>query len=149
MWRGLASTVLTTVSVGSQLVLEIVDQIIDGVPDSTIERIVGAIKINPAANALNVFYRTGLVVVTDDAMAAGAVPDPFADPASWLWESSGALITDSTTKPDSGVVIPIDVRSRRRLRQEDMSLAFVIENLAGSGADMTIFQHLKVLLRVP
>ena len=89
LWRGLASTTLTTVGIGGQLVLEIVDQIIDGVADSTIERIIGAIKINPAANALNVFYRLGLVLVSDDAMSAGAVPDPFADPASWMWEQSG------------------------------------------------------------
>ena len=149
VWRGIAATAVTNHAIGSQAVIEVLDSIIDDIAGSTIVRILGEIALSPSGAAAHALYRLGLLVVTDDAMEAGAVPEPWNDSVSWMWEVAGRLLTDVLNKPDAVYRIPVDVRVARRLPQDGMSLVLVIDCPATSGAGFSAITNLKCLCRIP
>ena len=149
LWRGIASTGLTTVNAGVQAVVEILDTSLDDIADSTIMRILGSLTMKCGAPNQNVFWRGGLFVMTDDAFIAGGNPEPWLDPVQWMWEDAGWLTTTNTSDVSQMARVPVDVRVRRRMPKSNQSLAFIIDNLAGSGTTLQFHVNLKCLCRVP
>ena len=149
MWRGTASTGGTTQVINSQTGLQILDPVSDDIADATIMRIIGTIHMRPlAANAAS-FYRIGLITLDADAFAAIALPEPWVDPAAWMYETSGELLTDTLLKPDSIHRLHIDVKVMRRMLQQARTLVMIIECLAGSAGAFNWFASFKCLLRIP
>ena len=149
VWRGIASTNITALAIGAQTVVEVLDQTIDDIAHGTIMRILGNLTMRAAAANLQIFFRAGLIVVTDDALVAGAVPEPWADPAPWMWEDTGLFETDSANDGSQYHRLVIDVRVKRRMPQAEHSLVMVLENLAASGTGLDFHLNLKALVRVP
>jgi len=149
VWRGISSAAETVVAADAQAVVEVIDQIVDDVADSTIMRILGRLSIRTGAVDLRLFYRAGLMVVTDDALTAAAVPEPWIDPASFMWEDAGTHLMSNRNDGTQILKLDIDVRVKRRMPQVSNSLAFIIDNLAGSGTTLDFNLNLKVLLRLP
>ena len=102
-----------------------------------------------ASNNTDSSWRAGLIVVTDDALAAAAVPEPGADPAQWMWEESGQIANSDFNDQSQWLKLAIDVRVKRRMPQASSSLAFILDNLVGSGSTIDFALNLKVLLRIP
>ena len=131
------------------MVVEVVDQTIDDVPSGTIVRTIGSLTLRALTAAQSVFFRAGLIIVTDDALQAGAVPDPWVDPASWMWEHADMLRVSNSDSGSQYMRLAIDVKVQRRLPQIENSLAMVFDNSSFSGASFEFFLNLKVLVRVP
>ena len=149
VWRGIASTGLVTLGIGTQLILEILDSAIDNIANATIMRILGHVDLRASATNSNLFWRLGVILVSDDAIAVSAVPDPFEDAAAWMYENSGLFSASNINEPQQMTQLPIDIRVKRRMPQEDLSLAMILENMSGSSTSFTYFGYWKVLLRIP
>jgi len=89
------------------------------------------------------------MMVGEDASAAGAFPEPWVDPAAFMYEEAGFTRTAVLNDPASMVRLQIDVRVRRRILQEHFGLWFIIQNLVGSGGAMDQSFNLKALVRTP
>ena len=94
-------------------------------------------------NTVETYGAFGLTIAEDDALAIPQVPEPFTDgDASWLvhhyfeWEDV-SQITKS---------IVINGRSRRRIPIKQ-SVAFVVDNAAGSDASLQYGVYLRMLLQ--
>jgi len=96
----------------------------------TVLRIVGDIYIHNETVNAQVFGRWGIHPVTDDGLAASAVPDPTTDVgAGWMWNEH--FYSDSSTVGRDAYRSKLDIRAKRRIAGET-TLAFVIENI-GAG----------------
>jgi len=149
VWRGIAATGLIGQAVGNQTIVEVLNPQLDNIANGTIQRILGNYSLRAQASGFQIFWRAGLIVVHGDAFAAGAVPDPWADPAQWMWEDSGYFETDGLSNPAHIQRIRVDVRVKRRMPQDNSHLVFVSEVQSGSGAGMDFHLNLKCLVRVP
>ena len=110
-------------------------------PGETVLRMLGEYAIQPtsaptAADA--VIITMGIAVVSTDAVAAGAFPDPFGEPEyPWLyWASHPFHFPDTVLESGQGVGAlrrSFDVRSMRKMKPRE-SLAFVVEyaDIAGT-----------------
>ena len=98
-----------------------------------------------AINQLN-FVRSGLIVVDADAFTAGAVPDPWADGASWLWEHSTYVVSSVINDMAQFVNVEINVKVARKLPQFRSVLMMVTENQAGSAGAILFHVALKALV---
>ena len=86
--------------------------------------------------------RFGLIVVTDDAMAALVVPDPLNDDeSSWYWNQ--VLLWDEPTVEYARV--RMDAKTRRRIPQSS-TMAFVCEVTAGQTMDWHVGLRLLYLM---
>ena len=80
----------------------------------------------------------GLIVVTEEQLAAGAtsVPDPITDfDAEWVWHGFLLLMSQAivaTTDDTHNARLSIDSKAMRRMKQT-MSLVFVATNVASAG----------------
>ena len=107
-----------------------------------IERCVLDIAFSGFAANNNVAGRWAMVQVTDDAMAAGAVPDPFGEPtAGWVFNE--ALLWDDA---DLNLHhLHFDLRTRRRLDGARNTFALMVENSASSSASLQYYSSARIL----
>ena len=95
----------------------------------------------------------GLVVLEDDAVAAGAIPEPFSDTVDWIWIAGPRVYADHTVPasyaspgvPHSASHIEVDVRNKRRIKQQGQSLCLVgyhDNNLGANPAINFTYSHL-------
>ena len=146
-WFGVASTANAGQSAGTQSTLVIVQPSIDlTANDGTVVRIVGDFLLRCSAAALDAFYRLGIIVVDEDARVAGAVPDPWTDPAAWMWERTGWLYTSNVADITQAERFHVDIKTGRKLPQSHSALILVIENLSGSTTGFDYFVGLKALV---
>ena len=110
-----------------------------------IKRVVGTFRVRSASAGSIATGRYGLVKVTDDALAASAVPDPLGDLESdWLlnhhfYQEEGQNIPFSRE---------IDNKSGRTLRGFGQTLAWVLDNSSGSTASIVYAIGLRFLLGI-
>ena len=97
-----------------------------------VEVVFGSIHFRSIAANATILGRYGIIVVGDDALAAGALPDPFGDDeSSWMWNRE--LLWDRTDLEHT--ILEIRTRTRRLIPQGS-TLAFVLENSALSANTM-------------
>ena len=112
-----------------------VNDILTGLPDATenpigrygltIMRIVGSLRINSTDVALSTECGFGFIMVDGDASAASAFPEPTVDEeAPWLHWDRRVVLPPS----DSQQHLKLDIRARRRMGGNDISLFFIINN---------------------
>ena len=150
LWTGVSSSTKVAVAVGAQIGLELLSPTVDvNSLNGVIRRIIGQVTGKPQGNNLDIFWRLGLTVMAGDALAAAAFPDPWADPAQWMHESTGWVVKDADSHDFQFDLDTFDTKVMRKLGQSDNSLVAIFENLAGSGGAIDIFQSYKVLYYSP
>ena len=148
LWAGVAATAISALGIGNQSGLSIVDPVTDAFSvGSTIRRIRGFVTLRGQAEGLNILWRMGVITMGDDAFVAGAFPDPWADPAQWMYENAGRIEGDVVNRGTTR--LDIDIKVSRRLPEAHTRLVVILENLAGSADVLEHFQSWKALLWVP
>ena len=89
-----------------------------------------------------------MIVINDDAADALVVPEPWADPAAWLYERTGFFRVSSTNDGAQYDRIYFDGRASRHLRQANRSVVAILDNLAGSGTSLNYMLSAKVLVKI-
>jgi len=116
--QGVTGTAETIVDALGQFTIDAKDKI------HSILRIVGQFQYRINAVNAEIGGRFGFIVVSDDALAANAVPDPATDSESDWMLNMVYYADDSTLRMHQ---IDFDNRSARRLPGGEHTLAFVIE----------------------
>ena len=120
----------------------------------TLYRVRGQVfaSLDPGAADEFAIIGLGMIIVTDDAIAAGkaSVPDPVSDPeAGWLWYGMLSIgASDVTTNPGAAEGVDrlvIDTKAMRKVRDNE-SLVFV--QSVGSSNDQAGTYNLLAGLRV-
>jgi len=109
----------------------------------TIVRAYGEFRYKSQLINVAIGGRFGLGIVSDDALAVGAVPDPVGDSDfPWYWNQS--FFYD---RPNSETLrIAFDIKGKRRLNSSKTTLAWVLDNDAIiSGANMEYAFGLRLL----
>ncbi len=129
-WDATAPALVNMAAAASLTVIDITAQAIANSEEQTgtIRRLIGGIRIMSDDTATRVDFAAGISVVTEDALAAGQVPDPLSDlEQDWYWWRRGIL--DVPASP-AGLVQPpfweLDNKTARRLRA-GFRLALVLE----------------------
>ena len=94
----------------------------------------------------NIVYNFGMITLNDDATDALAVPDPWVDPANWLWEWSDLLQTNDLNDGSQYSRVRIDSSAKRKLPQLTRSVVAILENRSISGASLAYYIAAKVLV---
>jgi len=137
--------------VGAQSLDELIDPDIAGdlalSSGGTLKRTLGTVTVRALTDNLDVYFRYGIIVLNDDAVDAAAVPDPWADPANWLYEKSGWISHTNNNDSAQWLRFEIDVKGQRKLPQAARSVVTIMENLSGSASSLEYFQAIKVLVQ--
>ena len=148
IWDGLASSSSSTVVAdgGTTIVGVLPQSLAESMFQSTIRRMLGNVIIK--ATVLNVAtkWRVGIMIVTGDALTAGAVPEPWADPVQWMYERTGSIVSSDLEDGSQFDKFDIDTRVMRKMPQADQSLVIIFESLTGA---FEFFFGLKVLYYSP
>ena len=137
---------------GAQSVAELIDpdlasdQLSGG---GTVERILGHLSVRALTTGQNLVYNFGIITLNDDATDALAVPEPWIDPANWLYEWSDWLIVDSVTDSAQMSRVRVDGRAKRKLPQLTRSVIAVMDNRSLSGTSLAYYFSGKVLVSLP
>ena len=97
-----------------------------------VDRLFGEIQFRAVSANFGILARLGAIVVSDDAMALGNVPDPFSDDES-SWYFNQILLWDEPTVEYHRV--QFDARTRRRIPQ-GYTLTMALENSSASLTSM-------------
>ncbi len=89
----------------------------------------------------------GVLPVTRDAFAAGAVPEPLSDQQGWYASDGGLFSTDTDAGP-RGREYTYDIRSMRRIPSRDTALVHVMEN-GHSANSLDYGLRWQLLLKLP
>ena len=140
MSRGRASPTLLNQStgVGSQTIVDVLGAltVAEKHQVGTILRTIYRFSLRHSVAGSRVAVRFGGIKVSDDALAAGAVPDPFGDlEAGWMYnEWVFQEQADNNT-----ISIERDIKAKRRLQGLAETIAFVLDNDPGSAAGSAIW----------
>ena len=76
----------------------------------------------------------GIVMVSDDSLAAGAVPDPEdnIDKPGWLWKSLRSFFTSTINDHAQATVVQHDLRGMRKFPASGADLVLIMTNFAGT-----------------
>ena len=152
IWVGSAFTADAVVAVGAQSVTEIISPSSPGediVAGGTIRRMVGELTVAAAAVSQSDFFRFGIITINEDAGDALVIPDPYADPAAWMFERSGWVRTSNIDERQQMYHIAFDTSVMRKLPQLERSLLAIMENEPGSAGNINYFLSIKCLVHVP
>ena len=91
----------------------------------------------------------GTIQVTDDAVAAGSVPDPAdtADEAAWRWRTHMPTFTAVLNEQQSTARVQVDLRGKMTLRAVDNDFILVTDSGA-SATDVNIDGIIRCLFRL-
>ena len=154
-WEG--ARINHTLSSGSSFSTVIVSEAtLENTPNPTIVRSRGdlIVTINSAGAVARANFTAGLIVVTADALAAGAVPSPLSDIGSdWLWWNARAMNTTAGGRSldndsEGGIArIPVDSKAMRKvgLNQVMILVTNITPETLTVGVDVT--GVIRVLLK--
>ena len=151
-WEGgrIDAAIATGTAVTSVIVSEAT---LENSPNPTIVRCRGEllVMITAAGAASTANFTSGLIVVTADALAAGAVPSPLSDIGSdWLWWSNRGLrsLAGGSASDEDGaagiVRVPIDSKAMRKV---GLNQALILVS-AMQPETLTISVHIVGAIRV-
>ena len=146
-WFNVAS-VPAVIAIGGQAILDLLDaaDIPDGYAGGlTVLRMILQTVMFPGVASTDVIGAMGVAVMTRDALAAGAVPDPIADLVDWYWLTHYRLLTQVTNEGDR--LGPVDIRTKRAIRGEGRTLALVFDNSSSSGGSVGFEFSARLLLQ--
>jgi len=109
----------------------------------SVVRVIWSFFVRSATAGNRASGRFGMIVVTDDAMAASAVPDPLGDPLDAWYLNTGFFQEDAANVP---VEQRGDLRSARRLLGDGQTIAFVAESDLGSSSGSMLITFMARVL---
>lgn len=125
----------------------------------TVERVVGSIQMSAPAgstayDSAHVFL--GLCVLENDAIGAGAIPEPFTDEVPWLWTWGVQLfVPDNPSATLATLLIPdhaaapyLDIRQQRRVTGYNHSLILCGYDDSGISGALNISFQARSLFRI-
>ena len=149
LWHGVVSNSPITVAAAGTSVTPIIDTSVAGdvlVGGATIVRVIGNVEAQVVSNNLDGFFRAGIITLNEDAIGDLATPDPWVDPANWMWEKSGWIRAINLNDGTHNVRFDIDVKVSRKMLQAARELAFIFVNLTASGTALKIMLAIKALV---
>ena len=119
---------------------------------STVYRILGDIYFRSLTNLRAPLFEAGIIDINEDASAASVFPEPWDDPARWVWLKQ-APTTEVTSNVD--LVKPwdhwaVDVRRKIKLLQAQRELIIIFANRStGDVSTIEFYFSLHTLIWVP
>ena len=155
-WAATFSTSESTLASGAQVKGVLLDPSGAAAGDeeshgSTVYRILGDIYFRTAAVGLAPLFEAGIIDINEDASAASVFPEPWDDPARWVWLKQ-APCTETVTTFDLRPWDhwPVDVRRKIKLPQAQRELIIVFANRGtGDSASVEFYFSLHTLIWVP
>jgi len=147
MWMDRQNAAETTVVAAGQALADLLGDVDpDNIRGVTVVRMILKIMIRSAAINSTFEWNQGVIPVTRDGFAAGAVPDPGVDQSAWYMQDagsarSGANVSDGTQYQE------YDIRTARRIVDRDTVLLHVITN--NGGASLLFSLASRLLVRLP
>ena len=155
-WAATFSTSESTLATGAQLKGVLLDPSGSAAGDeeshgATVYRILGDVYFRSASVNLAPLFEAGIIDINEDASAASVFPEPWDDPARWVW-----LKQTPCTERTTGAVFrewghwPVDVRRKIKLLQAQRELVMIFAN-RGSGdvGSIEFYFSLHTLIWVP
>ena len=101
---------------------------------ATLQRLIISLTLFAVQVGVGQVLTMGIGQVTDDALAAGSVPDPAqqADDAAWSWKGVFPVSTDSVNDFSQARKIDVDLHGRARLRARDNDFILVTDSGAST-----------------
>jgi len=114
-------------------------------PKLTVIRAIVEVGIHGSSSGTSWYGAFGMSVITRDALAAGAVPDPISDFVDWYWHKN--YYGRSTVGGGPQIErFPIDLRTARAIRGVGRTLAFILDVNAASGSGVNFSVSARLLL---
>ena len=119
---------------------------------ATVYRILGDIYFRPASASVAPLFEAGIIDINEDASAASVFPEPWDDPARWVW-LKGAPCTERTSSTNILKTWDhwlVDVRRKIKLLQAQRELVVIFANRGTGDSDAIQFYfYLHTLIWVP
>ena len=119
---------------------------------ATVYRILGDIYFRAVSTARAPLFEAGIIDINEDASAASVFPEPWDDPARWVWLKQ----TPTIEKPTGAAEFvpwdhwPVDVRRKIKLEQAQRELIIVFANRGtGDVSSINFYFSLHTLIWVP
>ena len=99
----------------------------------TIARMIVDLVLMPIETGTGALVGIGTVLLSDEAVAVGAFPEPEVgtDQAGWLWRTVKTVHTSTSNDRSQATAVVHDLRGRRRWPGEDFALMLIVTNFAG------------------
>ena len=118
---------------------------------ATVYRILGDVYFRAATIGLSPLFEAGIIDLNEDASAASVFPEPWDDPARWVWLKQTPCterLSDVGTRPWDHW--GVDVRRKIKLLQAQRELVIIFANRGTGDSDMIDFYFsLHTLIWVP
>ena len=112
----------------------------------TVLRMIGTLELTAQTADQDVFGSLGIAVMTRDAFAGAAVPDPILDHVDWYYQQNWFNNESRVGDLQEAGRTSFDIRTARRIRGEDRLLAAVFENSSASAAAIKFRLSVRLLL---
>ena len=153
--RGLAwfneSFIPTAVAIGAESIVDLTPSAV--IPDGyaggfTVIRMIGQLELTSQTANSDVFGALGIMVASRSAVSlAGAMPDPIIDLVDWYYHQHWFNNTASVGDMEAQGRTLFDIRSARKIRGEDRTLAGVLVNNGASAAAIKWRLSVRLLLQ--
>ena len=132
LWVDNSLATLTNISAGAQGVVDLLGSIdVDTQVGMTCVRLLLNMVVGPDTSGQTVEGEHAVCIITSDAMAAGAVPDPSTDEYPWYLKDGFLHVGDADAGPRTWEH-KYDIRTSRRIKSTDDRLLHIIENSGSS-----------------
>ena len=156
-WAATFSTSESSLASGAQVKAVLLDPSGTAAGDeeshgSTVYRILGDIYFRAVTAARAPLFEAGIIDINEDASAASVFPEPWDDPARWVWlkQTPCSELPSTNNSPTLWDHWPIDVKRKIKLPQSQRELIIVFANRAGADVSAILFYFsLHTLIWVP
>ena len=148
LWWNIQSVPLA-VAIGAQAIFDLLPPgtIPVGVQAGvTILRMIGELQLTAQSADQDGFGAFGIALMSRDAVAASAVPDPIADLVDWYYHQNWFNNESRVGDFQEAGRTRFDIRTSRKVRGEDRTLAAVFENNAASAQAVKFSVTTRMLL---
>ena len=109
-------------------------------------RMIGELQLTAQSADQDGFGAFGVTMVTRDAVAGAAVPDPIIDLVDWYYHQNWFNNESRVGDFQEAGRTRFDIRTARRIRGEDRTLVAVFENNAASAQAVKFSTTVRLLL---
>ena len=146
-WADRINAAETNLAAGGQANVDLIENVAAATKNgATVVRLLLWLSLRMAGANVSGEFAHGVIVVSEDAMTGGAVPDPSQDNVAWYLYENGMLFSEAVTNAGSRH-LSYDIRTARKLRESGSVLLHAIINNHSANA-MVYNVGSRVLLRL-
>ena len=139
----------TTIAVAGLSIFDLFPTSPGGLPaalqaGATVLRLILREKLTVGVINTEIFGASGITVLPRAGIATP--PDPLVDLVDWYWQRHWSLRSATLGEEPVGEYT-IDLRTARKIRGEDRTIAWILRNSSASGGSVTISQSVRMLLQ--